>query len=152
MSLSNGIAWSPDGETIYHVDTFARTVSSHAYHNNYWDPEAWTPVITAFAGYPDGLTVDSGGTLWVAVWGDGVVQQFAASGELLTVVEVETPLVSCAGFVGNGLDRLAITTSSEGATQCAGAIFVSDVHRTGIPESRWIGSTTHPYWLEEGGS
>ncbi|AZI57988.1 SMP-30/gluconolactonase/LRE family protein [Nakamurella antarctica] len=75
LSLSNGIGFSPDGATIYHVDTLTKTLSAHAYDSQSWD--AWTPIPCDFAGHPDGLIVDVQGHLWVAQWGAGLVQCFA---------------------------------------------------------------------------
>jgi len=147
LTLSNGIGWSPDGSTIYHVDTFAKTVSSHPYDaGSDWDPAGWVTLLDEFAGHPDGLAVDASGGLWIAIWGAGVVQQFAASGAFMASVDVGTPQVSCAGLIGDGL--LAITTSRD-ATEgdpLAGALLLCDVDATAQPTARWTGSTTTPYW------
>ncbi|CAN5329390.1 SMP-30/gluconolactonase/LRE family protein [soil metagenome] len=147
LSLSNGIGWSPDGGTIYHVDTWAKTVSSHRYDGSAeWDPAGWVTVIDDFPGYPDGLTVDASGDLWVAVWDGGVVQRFAASGALVESVTVGTPQVSCPALIGECV--LAITTSSDDTAgdPLAGALFRCDVDAAAQPTSRWAGSTTNPYW------
>jgi sugar lactone lactonase YvrE len=151
VQLSNGIAWSPDGQTIYHVDTLARTVSSHPYDaGDFIDPAHWQTVLDDFPALPDGLTVDSEGMLWVAQWGGGCVLCYTPQGELLASVEVDATQVSCAGFVGPGLDTLAITTATEGLSHdtgdASGAIFVADVGVRGVPENRWRGSTRSPGW------
>jgi sugar lactone lactonase YvrE len=68
-------------------------------------------------------------------------------------VTVDAAQASCPGFIGSDLDVLAITTAQEGLdswTDQAGAIFVADVGTTGLPAPRWPGSTTTPYWREEG--
>jgi hypothetical protein len=47
-------------------------------------------------------------------------------------------------------DGLAITSGAEQATDSnAGAIFIAKVDATGVPENRWAGSTTRPYWITE---
>ena len=150
VRLSNGIAFSPRGDVIYHSDTFAGTVSSHSYDP---DPfridEPWVTVLDALPAYPDGLTVDADGNLWVAQWGGGSVRCHAPSGELLAVVNVDAAQVSCPAFIGPGRDILAITTGQEGldvVTDQTGAIFLATPGRTGLPENRWAGSTTTPYW------
>ncbi|MDJ0334934.1 SMP-30/gluconolactonase/LRE family protein [Salinibacterium sp. G-O1] len=152
IRLSNGIAFSPDGNTIYHVDTLAKTVSSHSYGPGTFDVrEPWVTVLdeTHLPEYPDGLVVDSDGMLWIAQFGGSSVRRHSPAGELLDVVEVDALQVTCPGFVGPNLDRLAITTGIEGAqtTDNTGAIFVADVGATGLPAHRWAGSTTNPYWL-----
>jgi len=151
IRLSNGIAFSPDGGTIYHVDTLAGTVSRHSYGPGPFDrEEPWTPVLDDLPAYPDGLTADSTGALWVAQWGGSSVRRHAPTGELLDVVRIDAVQASCAAFVGPRLDRLAITSAQEGLDQItdnSGAIFLADVDATGLPTHRWAGSTTTPYWL-----
>ena len=136
LSLSNGIGFAADG-TIYHTDTWVRRVSA------YRDGD-WVTVLDEFDGYPDGLTVDSDGNLWVAEYNAARVRQFTPSGELLTTVEISTPEATCVGFLPAGL---AITTGRESATDAnAGAIYLAEVDATGVPENRWAGDTSRPYW------
>jgi sugar lactone lactonase YvrE len=152
LTLSNGIAWSPDDATIYHVDTLARTVASHPYSAEGFEGE-WEVILSDFAGYPDGMTVDADGMLWVAEWGGGCVRRFTPDGRFLESVEVESVQPSCVGFVGEHRDRLAITTAKEGLgsapADLSGALFIVDVDATGLPASLWGGSTTTPYWATE---
>jgi sugar lactone lactonase YvrE len=151
LGLSNGIAFSPNGNTIYYVDTLAGTVSAHSYGSANFDrSEPWVPVPCDLPASPDGLTIDADGALWVAQWGGSSVRRHAPSGELLAVVTVDAAQASCPGFVGPGLDLLAITTAQEGLdtfTDRAGTIFLADVGATGLPAPRWAGGTTTPYWL-----
>ncbi|MCU1439269.1 MAG: hypothetical protein JWP85_266 [Rhodoglobus sp.] len=150
IHLSNGVAFSPRGDTIYHVDTVAGTVSSHSYGvGAFSHREPWVTVLADLPHAPDGLAVDASGALWVAQWGGSSVRRHAPSGELLGIVTVDAAQVSCPAFVGPELDILAITTAREGLvhiTDQAGAIFVADVGITGLATCRWAGSTTTPYW------
>lgn len=151
VRLSNGIAFSPDGDVIYHVDTFAGTVSSHSYSpGSFAIDEPWVTVLSNLPAYPDGLTVDAEGMLWVAQFGGSSVRRHTPAGELLSVVTVDAGQVTCPAFLGPALDRLAITTGSEGlasVTDQTGAIFLADAGIRGLPANRWAGSTTEPYWL-----
>ncbi len=105
IRLSNGIAFSPDGGTIYHVDTLAMTVSCHSYSAGGFDlDEPWVTVLEELPHYPDGLTVDSDGMLWVAQWGGASVRRHAPTGELLDIVEVDATQASCPAFVGPDLN------------------------------------------------
>ncbi|MET0829088.1 MAG: SMP-30/gluconolactonase/LRE family protein [Microbacterium sp.] len=150
IRLSNGIAFSPDGGTVYHVDTLANTVSRHSYGPGPFDhDEPWVPVIQDLPHFPDGLTVDSDGMLWVAQWGGSSVRRHSPTGELLDIVEVDATQASCPAFIGPDLATLAITTAQEGLhdwTDQSGAIFLADVGATGLPVPRWKGSTTTPFW------
>jgi sugar lactone lactonase YvrE len=153
IRLSNGIAFSPDGGTIYHVDTLANTVSSHSYGDGAFDhDEPWTPVLVELSHFPDGLTVDAEGMLWVALWGGASVRRHAPTGELLAIVDVDADQVSCPAFIGPELRTLGITTAQEGLatwTDRAGALFTADVGVAGFPSPRWRGSTRTPYWLDQ---
>jgi sugar lactone lactonase YvrE len=150
IRLSNGIAFSPDGATIFHVDTLANTISSHSYGAGDFDhEEPWVVVLQDLPAHPDGLTVDSDGMLWVAQWGGASVRRHAATGELLDIVEVDATQASCPAFVGSDLATLAITTAQEGLhdwTDQSGAIFLAEIGVTGLPAPRWCGSTTTPFW------
>ena len=150
IRLSNGIAFSPDGSTIYHVDTVANTVSRHSYGPGSFDlDEPWVTVLEDLPHFPDGLTVDSEGMLWVAQWGGSSVRRHAPTGDLLDIVEVDAMQASCPAFIGPDLATLAITTAQEGLkgwTDQSGAIFLADVDVTGLPVPRWRGSTTNPSW------
>ncbi|HUX72050.1 MAG TPA: SMP-30/gluconolactonase/LRE family protein [Cellulomonadaceae bacterium] len=150
LSLSNGVAFSPDGATVYHVDTLRHSLESHSYGPGAFDhDEPWVPVRAAFAGHPDGLVVDAEGLLWVAQWGASRVQRFAADGVLVAEVSVDAPQVSCMAFIGPERDTLAITTAREGLASppaASGALFLADVGTTGLPEHRWAGSTRAPSW------
>ena len=150
IRLSNGIAFSPDGATIFHVDTLANSISRHSYGNGDFDrEEPWVVVLQDLPAYPDGLTVDSDGKLWVAQWGGSSVRRHAPTGELLDIVQVDATQASCPAFVGPDLAMLAITTAQEGLhgwTDQSGAIFLADVGVTGLPVPRWAGSTTTPFW------
>ena len=144
IGLSNGIAFSPDGTLIYHVDTTAHTISARALDRD----EPWRTVVT-LEGAPDGLTVDSGGDLWVAQFDGGRVLRYSPLGELRVEVVVDAAQATCPGFVGPGRDILAITTAQENLddwTDRSGAVFLADAGVTGIPDTRWPGSTTTPYW------
>jgi sugar lactone lactonase YvrE len=153
IRLSNGVAFSPDGQTIYHVDTLASTVSKHSYTDGVFDhEEPWTTVLNDLPHYPDGLTVSADGSLWIAQWGGGCVRRHAPTGELLDVVMVDASQVSCPSFVGDELNILAITTAQEGLdtwSDQSGALFLADVGAVGLPAHPWRGDTTTPYWHQQ---
>jgi len=153
IRLSNGIAFAPDGGTIYHVDTLANTISSHSYGPGAFDhDEPWSIVLSDLPDFPDGLTVSADGTLWVAQWGGSSIRHHALTGELLDIVAVDATQVSCPAFIGPGLATLAMTSAQEGLdswTDQSGAIFLADVGATGLPATRWSGSTTSPSWRHE---
>lgn len=150
IHLSNGVGWSPDGATIYHVDTSAKAVSSHSYRPGGFDAdEPWVAIPAEFPGFPDGLRVDAEGMLWIAQFSAGCVVRYAPDGRELARIVVDAQQPTCAGFVG---ERLVVTSAIEHLTPeervpADGALFVADVGVTGIPPHRWRGPTDpqHPH-------
>ena len=134
LTVSNGLGWSPDGRTAYLADSGPGLVHAFAY-----DPGSGAfsdqRVLLDFArqdGVADGLTVDDEGCLWTALWGGGQVRRWSPEGDLLAVVDVPIPQVSCCAFAGPGLDLLVISTSAEGmgaAERAADARRRPAVHR-----------------------
>lgn len=150
LTLSNGLAWSPDGHTLHHIDTVPGIVWSRAY-----DPAsgAMGPrrvQLRIDDGAPDGLCVDTSGNLWIAVWGAGQIRCFDGAGEHVATVEVEAPHTSSVAFVGPARDRLLVTTARADlspaqldAYPLSGRLFLADVGARGLPTAAWAGRCEH---------
>lgn len=147
VTVSNGMGFSPDGTTMYHVETRPGAIRAFDY-----DVASGTATggrdLLACGGTPDGLAVDADGSLWVAFFGEGQVRCISATGRLLAVVEVDAPNVTCPEFVDGALGRMAITTARYRmppaeleAAPYAGAVFVADVSMPGLPVRAWAGPT-----------
>jgi NAD(P)-dependent dehydrogenase (short-subunit alcohol dehydrogenase family)/sugar lactone lactonase YvrE len=150
LGMSNGLGFAPDGSTVFHIDTLAGTLSSHSYSAGEFDSdEPWVTIIDDFPHFADGMTVDASGDLWIAFWGGSHFARYAADGHRVGEVYVNAQQPTCVGFVGESLNRLAITSALLGlgdVTDDSGAIFVSDVGAVGKHEYRWMGSTISPSW------
>ena len=117
LTIPNGIAWSRDGLTLFHVDSVPRRLESFDF--NPVDGALSRPrtlrEFSADDGYPDGMTLDSEGHLWIALWnGWRVVRIDSATGA--TLAEIALPVqrpTSCA-FGGPALDTLYITSARHG--------------------------------------
>lgn len=148
LGQANGIGWSPDGDTLYVVDTAPGVVWCAEYDRATGEPRNWRHWRSVDDGYPDGLTVDADGRVWIAIWGAGEVRCYTPAGELDAVVEVAAPQVSSMEFCGPDLDVLVITTARQHLSApdlerspLSGALFVASVDAVGLPASRWAGST-----------
>ena len=116
VTISNGLAWAPDGRTMYYIDTPEDAVFA-------FDYDAATGAIAnkrvAFAipagtGHPDGCCIDAAGNLWVAQWGGSrVVAYNTATGAVVAEVRLPAAHVSSVTFGGDGLGDLYITTAKE---------------------------------------
>ncbi|MGP4016913.1 SMP-30/gluconolactonase/LRE family protein [Saccharopolyspora sp. 5N708] len=127
VTISNGLAWSPDGTTAYYVDTPTQCVDAFDYADGELRARRHVAHVAPEAGAPDGLTVDADGYLWVALWGGSGVHRYSPTGELVDRIEVPAPKVTACTFGGPDLTDLYITTSQVGtdleAHPLAGAVF-----------------------------
>jgi sugar lactone lactonase YvrE len=137
VTISNGLEWSADGSLAYYADTPTGRIDVFDY-----DRAAGLSNRRPFAeipseqGSPDGLTVDSEGGVWVALYGGGAVHRYVA-GELEAVVEVPTPKPTACTFGGPGLETLYVTTTQEGlppgSDPLAGSLFALEPGVAGLP-------------------
>jgi sugar lactone lactonase YvrE len=155
LTISNGLGWSPDGDTMYLVDSGPRVIHAFAF-----DAEAGTISdervlvrVPEQVGAPDGMTVDAAGDLWVAVFGGGQIHRYSPDGVLRQVLSVPaTQSTSCA-FAGPGLNRLYVTTATEAwsdeqrrAEPAAGLVYRFDTDATGRPAALF---RPNPAWWSE---
>ncbi|UAJ81068.1 SMP-30/gluconolactonase/LRE family protein [Leifsonia sp. ZF2019] len=143
LLLSNGLCWSPDGGTLYSVDTLAATVWARDYDvgSGATGPRR---VHLEVDGMPDGMCADTDGNLWIAFWGRGEVRRYDATGAVIDTVAVDAPHTSSVAFAGPGLHTLVITTARAdldadalAAAPASGALFTAEVAAQGLPQPRY---------------
>jgi sugar lactone lactonase YvrE len=139
VTISNGLAWSPDGTLAYYVDTTTGRIDVLDA-----DLGSRRPFVTIPPehGAPDGITVDAAGAVWVALWGGGAVHRYTTGGMLDGVVHVPVRQVTACTFGGPALDELFITTSRHGLADPepgAGALFRATVGVAGLPPLPYAG-------------
>ena len=148
LTISNGLAWSPDGRTLYHTDTPTRVV--HAYD---FDAERGTlsrqRVFHRFEHpdeHPDGAAVDSEGFYWVALYGSAKIVRIAPTGERVAQYLVPACCPTMPAFGGADLRTLYVTTARQKrpADELArypqsGGLFAMRVDVPGLPEPVFAG-------------
>ncbi|MEZ3161695.1 SMP-30/gluconolactonase/LRE family protein [Microbacterium sp. BWT-B31] len=117
LTLSNGLAWTRDGRTLYSIDTMTRRIHVRDYDPVTGATGARRVFLELAEGHPDGMTTDGEDHLWVAVWGGGCVVRISPAGEVVGRVDVPAPHTSCPVFAGPDLDTLVITTAIEGLSE-----------------------------------
>jgi sugar lactone lactonase YvrE len=146
VTVSNGLDWSADRRQLFYVDSPTRridtfdvdpdtgTLSRRRVHLE-TDPEL---------GFPDGLTIDVEGCIWLACWGGSRVCRFTPDGHLDKVISLPVARVSSVAFGGARLDCLYITTAAGAAPEHPGAgsarggdLFVADPGTQGWPTRRF---------------
>ena len=110
----NGPAFSPDGRVVYASDSMARRIIAY-------DVSETAPFLTnrrAFfdmgdmAGLPDGLTVDSAGGLWCALWGGYGAVRFDPTGQVTDRVTVSAAQATSVALGGPGLRTQFVTSAT----------------------------------------
>lgn len=144
VTISNGLEWSPDGTLAYYNDTPTGRIGVFD-----WAPDTGLTGLRTFAeipdadGYPDGLTVDADGGVWVALYAGGAVRRYAPDGTLDAVIDVAAERVTACTFGGADLAQLFITTSREGLAAgedpLAGSVFTTTPGVTGLPARTFAG-------------
>ena len=143
VSIANGIVWSLDAKTMYYIDTPTGRVDAFDYDLASGDISNRRTVITIpdGQGYPDGMTGDAEGMLWVAHWGGHCVTRWdPTTGELLDTIHVPAAQVTACAFGGPNLDELYITCARRGLDEAvlaeqplAGGLFKAMPGVKGLP-------------------
>ena len=113
LTISNGLGWSPDGSTMYHVDTAAGILYAYDFDAAAGTIGGQRSLVTfdGTLGAPDGLAVDAEGGIWVAMFGGGCVRRFTGDGAEDGRVELPVGLVTSVAFGGDDLNDLYVTTA-----------------------------------------
>lgn len=115
VRISNGLAWSADGRTMYYIDSLAGSVDAFDF-----DAHAGTVsgrrVAVAFerdGSVPDGMSIDEEGHLWIAFFGASCVRRYdPADGSCSVQVDLPAPHITSCAFGGPDLDELYITSAA----------------------------------------
>jgi sugar lactone lactonase YvrE len=151
VNISNGIAWSPDNTKMYYNDSTDKIwcldydINTGAAANR----QVFVDLPNDGA-FPDGMTIDAEGLLYVAMWGGSRIDVYRddnGKGVLVESIAVPTALqVSSAAFGGKDLKTLFITTAAMNLTSeqqakypDSGRIFTMERSIPGLPETRFDG-------------
>jgi len=144
----NGLAFSPDGSTLYHSDSRQDFIWA-------WDLDAATGDISnrrifidndPMEGRPDGAEVDSEGCYWIACVGAWRVARFTPDGTIDRVIGVPAQRPTACTFGGTDLKTLYVTTATFPLSAAAlvkqplaGSVFAIEIGVPGLPDPRFGG-------------
>ena len=146
IGVSNGLAFPPDGRTMYHADTFRDTVWSYDYDlaSGERSNERVFADYRDLPGRPDGACIDADGCYWTACVFGSAVARLTPDGDVDRVIELPVVCPTMPAFGGAGLSTLFVTSLREEGTTPAdsahdGHLLALDVGVSGIPEPRFAG-------------
>ncbi|TDS70428.1 SMP-30/gluconolactonase/LRE family protein [Comamonas sp. JUb58] len=141
----NGLDWSPDGSVFYAADSGLHTIWRFDY-----DLASGAAVnrrvfakLPEGQGVPDGLTVDSEGCVWSAIWDGWRVDRFDPDGRLIQSIAMPVQRPTSVAFGGSVLSTLFVTSASVNVSNDglrrgsqAGGVFAVDSQIRGLPSRR----------------
>lgn len=150
LVTQNGLAWSPDGRTMYLSDSHPSRQLVWAFD---YDPDVGMPYdrrlfvdMNRHPGRPDGAAVDADGCYWTAANDAGRLLRFTPQGELDREIVLPMAKPSMCSFGGADLDTLLVTSirpaaaaGSPGGPDLAGAVLLVRPGVKGIAETSFGG-------------
>ncbi len=152
-TIPNGMAWSADRGTFYHIDTRLQRVDRYDVEGRGKISGRRTAVsVPEEDGSPDGMCMDCQGNLWIAMWGAGKAACYSPdTGQKLCEIPVPARNVSCVTFGGPDLQTLYITTAKDQEGH-GGGLYSVRVPVKGLPAFVYKqGKSPSQSWAEMGG-
>jgi sugar lactone lactonase YvrE len=147
VTISNGLAWSPDRRTMDYIDSTTYGIDAFDFDLDTGDLSNRRRVVDVPGdwGLPDGMTVDEEGLLWVAFWGGRAVRRIAPDGRVAALVELPVSQLTSCAFGGDDLADLYVTSARDGLTPqqldeqpLAGGLFRLSSGVRGLPEQPFV--------------
>jgi sugar lactone lactonase YvrE len=148
LTISNGLGWSPDGSTMYLIDSPTQRIDRFDFEpvRGELANRREFAAIEVGDGLPDGLTVDADGGVWVALFGGAEVRRYDPAGRLDLRLPLPTSNCTCPALGGAGLTDLFVTTAKHkleaaelAAQPLAGNLFRARSPHPGLPLNRFAG-------------
>ena len=142
IGSSNGLAWSPDGRTMYFADSYGGAVWAFDMDPATGDVENQRVFIDTepTGGFADGATVDAEGCYWLTMPMIGKLNRYDPAGKLMRSITMPVDAPTCCEFGGPDLDTLYVTSGTlrRSADELAGqknpgGVFALNVGVKGLP-------------------
>ncbi|MFC0180890.1 SMP-30/gluconolactonase/LRE family protein [Thorsellia kenyensis] len=122
LLTSNGVAFSPDNQYLYHSDTPRFTIYRHAFNleeGTIDEGETFLSMPREIygTGRPDGAAVDSEGYYWSALFEGNAIIRVSPAGEIVATYPIDVKCPTMCAFGGENLDILYVTSASIGRSQ-----------------------------------
>ena len=117
LSISNGLDWDVERGYFYHTDSAENTIYRYKIDpefKNLSDKEAF---FQTTMGTPDGMTLDTEGNIWTAIWDGWKVIQLNPEGKILTEIALPVQRPTSLAFGGKDFKSLFITSAFVGLSE-----------------------------------
>ena len=114
VTVSNGMGWSPDNSLFYYIDSPTREVSVYDFDLSTGSINNKRRFISFSEedGFPDGMTIDNEGRLWIAFWGGSKIMCVNPDSKAIEeVVSFPVSKITSCAFGGEKMDQLFITSA-----------------------------------------
>ncbi len=143
IRISNGLAWSADHKTFYYIDTPTREVRAFDYDvaTGQIANSRVMIYVPESLGWPDGMTSDTEGNLWIAMWGGAqIIKWDPNTGKMLEQIPVPALHTSSCVFGGRNMNELYVTSACAGLSAAdlkkyplSGGLFKITTKAEGMP-------------------
>lgn len=143
VTISNGMAWSADHKTFYYIDTPTCEVRAYDYDVKTGEIANRRKAfdVPKSLGWADGMTSDTEGNLWIAMWGGAQVTRWNPNtGQLLEQIPIPALQSSCPVFGGKNRNELYVTSARKGMSESdlnkyplSGGLFKVETKYEGMP-------------------
>jgi xylono-1,5-lactonase len=144
--ITNGPAFNADCSLMYHTDSPLQRIYVFDVKDGVISNKRVFLQLKAGQGYPDGMTVDADGCVWVAHWGGSRVDRFRPDGSFDRSIAMPASQITSCVFAGPNLDRMFVTSAAIGLNEAqraaeplAGSLFEVDPGCKGLPSRTFAG-------------
>lgn len=152
VTVSNGVAFSPDNRTLYHADTSAHRITAYDFDvatgllgASRVFKQFSTDKANAYGGRPDGAAVDSEGAYWCAMYEGGRILRLSPNGDVLREIRLPLRCPTMMAFGGVDLRTLYITSARHNRPDAeiaqyplSGCVLALRVDVPGRPENAYL--------------
>ena len=149
VACSNGVAWSPDGKTMYYTETGKQSIEQFDFDGDtgtIGNRRPFVYVEPSTNSFPDGISVDSEGFVWSNHVGVGLIVRYDPTGKIERQVQFPAPRATACTFGGANMTTLYVTTSRETmdalqllAYPLSGSVFAVETGIRGIEPTAFEG-------------
>jgi len=137
--ISNGLAWSADGRTLFYSDSRGIWIRRYRYDLSSGAISEMKVIAepTLEIGRPDGAATDVEGFYWSAGVSSGFLNRFSPEGELVEQIALPVPNPTMPCFCGRDMKTVFVTSLTRDPHPNAGGLVRLELGVAGVPVTRF---------------